>query len=766
MKLLKKASPIFLLFLLVFLFSLPILFGKIPVPADTILGMYHPWRDRTWDGYQRVPFKNFLITDPVRQQIPWKELAVSMWKRGKIPLWNPYTFCGTPLLANFQSGVFYPLNLLFFIFPFKHAWTIFIFLQQILGGVFFYLFLRHLDLGGFAPLFGSLTWIFSGFFLSWWEWGNILHTALWLPLILLAGDKILSFSAPPKRLIWGLIFLLSLIFSFFAGHLQIFFYVFSVMLLYLGIRLFCLKDKRREAIFLFVLLFCLFFLSTSIQWLSTFQFILLSPRISGNYPQKEGWFLPPQHLVQFLAPDFFGNPVTLNYWGKWNYAEFVGYIGIIPLIFALLAIFWRRDRKTFFFSVLVFSGLVFSLPTPLARLPYSLKIPFLSTSQPTRLIFIVDFALAVLTALGLDWLLSFIAKDQFIPRELVGKVAVVVLILGLVFGGLWVFVFFASQLWPRADWLVNLPVARRNLVLPSLLFLAFCIIFFLFIFSFLKLKRRKQTCLLFLVFLLFLSAFDLLRFARKFTPFVSSSWLFPSTRTVEFLQKDRTLFRFMTTDRRIFPPNFSVFYRLQTVEGYDPLFLQRYGELISAWERGRADISLLPFNRILRPGNFQSKIADLLNVKYVLSLTDLKSEKLELVFREGETRVYRNKNVLPRAFMVSSWYLAKNKEEAMAFLFSGKIDFSQTVVLESLPAQINLVAGKHRVKIKEYKENRVMIEVETSSGGILVLSDSYYPGWGARIDGRESEIFCVNYNFRGVFVPRGKHEVVFEYGGY
>ena len=61
--------------------------GKLPVPSDTLVGLYHPWRDLYRDTNPRgVPFKNFLITDPVRQQIPWRKIVIDQWKEGIIDL--------------------------------------------------------------------------------------------------------------------------------------------------------------------------------------------------------------------------------------------------------------------------------------------------------------------------------------------------------------------------------------------------------------------------------------------------------------------------------------------------------------------------------------------------------------------------------------------------------------------------------------------------------------------------------------------------------
>jgi hypothetical protein len=168
------------------------------------------------------------VTDPVRQQYPWKNLAVSLQKQLQIPLWNPYEMAGTPLLANFQSSAYYPLNLLLYIFPFSISWSFFILIQPLLAGTFLYLYLRSLKLGEGGSLLGAIIFAYSGFSIAWLEWGVVLHTALWLPLILLAVDK----GIIQKDNKWNALFIISLSVSFFAGHLQTFFYIFLFMLFY------------------------------------------------------------------------------------------------------------------------------------------------------------------------------------------------------------------------------------------------------------------------------------------------------------------------------------------------------------------------------------------------------------------------------------------------------------------------------------------------------------------------------------------------------
>lgn len=259
--------------------------------------------------------------------------------------------------------------------------------------------------------------------------------------------------------------------------------------------------------------------------------------------------------------------------------------------------------------------------------------------------------------------------------------------------------------------------------------------------------------------------FDLLRFAQKFTPFTKEEWLFPKTKTIEFLITQAKPYRFMSTDREIFPPNFSSVYHLESVEGYDPLYLARYAELTAASERKEPNISPpFGFNRIITPQNFESQIMDLMNVKYVLSLKDLNSKKLRKVFQEGQTRVYENLNVLPRSFFVERITLAKSKQEAINLMFGEGFIPEKVAVVEmdgdNLPPSSFKSCSPCSAKIT-YHENMVTIITENQNDGFLVLTDSFYPSWKVEIDGKRAKIYRTDYNFRGVFLPKGKHGVVF-----
>lgn len=762
--------PIIFFIFILSVFFRPFLFeNKLPVPSDTIVGLYFPFRDVYAKEYPRgIPFKNFQITDPVRQQYPWKTLTIDSFKSLQLPLWNPYNFSGTPLLANMQSGVFYPLNMLFFILPFQIGWSVFIALQPLLAMVFMYFFLKNLRLSNVSSIFGAIAFAFCGFFVSWMEWGNVVNTGLWLPLILLAVDRLtIQFDYSKIKIsnsklqigiknyfFWSFILLISLIFSFFAGHLQIFFYEFLVALAYFFIRWIQVR-KNKRILLLFLLITLLFFLLTAIQWIPTLKFILLSARDIDQNWHNAGWFVPWQNLTQFIAPDFFGNPSTLNYWGVWNYGEFISYIGFLPFLFAIYAMCFPKRGIIRFFIIVLMVSLIFALPTLFAKIPFKFSLPFLSTSQPTRLIFLADISLCILAAFGFEY---FLQNKK--------KILIPFIILGVIFILFWGFVF-SNQNLPQFMQITsdNLAVTKNNLKLPTLLYIfSVIIIGFYLLFE----KRFKFAKKLFIIMILLITVFDLYRFTTKYITFAEKKYLFPQTKILSYLQQQEQPFRVMSTDSRVFPPNFSIMYKIETPDGYDPLFLRSYAELSAATARGVPNIfPPFGFNRIITVQNYHSDLINLLNIKYILSLEKIDSAQFKEVMKEGETRLYENLNVVPRAFFASTILYAENNQEAIKKLYANSkhLDLVAVVVgANNLPTNVSSMG---QADITLHEANKVIINTNNIGTKLLVLTDTYYPSWHAKIcfeNGsgcKETNIYRADYNFRGVIVPPGKHSVIF-----
>jgi len=176
-----------------------------------------------------------------------------------------------------------------------------------------------------------------------------------------------------------------------------------------------------------------------------------------------------------------------------------------------------------------------------------------------------------------------------------------------------------------------------------------------------------------------------------------------------------------------------MFDRILTMEGYTPLVLQR---------------AVPPLN--------DEKKFDLLNVKYK-TIFDRGSGRLSLALHP---------TFLPHAFLLYDVRIARSEKELLAFLGDSTWDHRRTVILESTPPlEIPPLMGgvEGSAQTTSYQDNRVEVEIQSPGNGILVLSDIFYPGWRASIDGVETEVVRADYNLRAVAVPGGRHTVVFQF---
>lgn len=395
----------------------------------------------------------------------------------------------------------------------------------------------------------------------------------------------------------------------------------------------------------------------------------------------------------------------------------MSFIGVVSLFFVIVAICnFQKNPYLKFFFIAVLISLIFALPTPLAKLPFLLKIPFISFAQPSRLVSLIDFCLAILAGFGLD---KFLRDKQNLKKEQIISLIFLFLIIFI----LWGFIFLAPRFLTEFDWLSKLRIAQRNLILPSFILGNLFLLLMIKRFSS-KLLNISSRGVIFNWLFVFLALSELFRFSWKFNSFSPSEWLFPSTKVIEFLKEDNSLYRFMSIDRRLFPSNFSIVYFLSTISGYDPLYLKDYALLITKMESGQEEIA--SFNRIIEPANYESPIVDELNVKYILSLQDLPTNKLSKVFQQGETRIYKNLNFEPR--------------------------------IKLLPFD-----EKDSLEVLEYQPNLIKLKVNSIDDKELIVADNYYPGWEATINGQKIIIEKTANNFRKIKIKKGNNFVEFIY---
>ena len=753
MAILNKFWPILVVFILVAIFSSPYLAkGRIPLPADHLVTAFPPWQ-----YYYGLPVKNNAMPDVVTQMYPFKHLTLEMFRSGRIPLWNPNNFSGSPYLANYQSAIFHPMNFLFAFLPEVDGWSLLILFQPLLAGWFTYLFGRQLNLSRPAALMSAIAFMFCGFMTVWMAYGTLAYALLWLPLILSGIEKSLQKLSGGSLLMIGL----PLGASFFSGHFQISLYVTLFCLAYLTWRGISLKKKRAFLIGLVFLV--LGVLLAAVQLLPTFELHQLSVRSSFLEINE---IIPWRYLVTLISPDFYGNPVTRNDWFG-HYAEWSGFIGVIPLGLAFMALLRiKKDRLVIFFLTAAVIALVLRHPTFLLDLILSLKIPVLSSSAAARINSLMSFSLAVLAGFGLEEL-----KVRLQTKNIKTTFPFLGFFIGLVVV-IWVVLLFKSPF--PADKTV---IAQRNMILPTGMVLALIgLVFGQFLLQrlFKSKKKLEKYCLYaVLLLLLSLSGFDMLRFSTKWLPFDSVEHVYPELPVLTFLRQETTYDRVFG----YFGMEMQNYFQIQGFNGYDPLYIRRYGELLKAAGDGKIKTPSTRGVSLGRQEKYTMRLVNLLNGRYILHAIDDGRYpwafnfwdypgQFEQIYKDDKYEVYFNKKALDRATLVYDYQVISQPQAIVDKVLDPETEASNTVILEEEIPGFELKGrpdGQQLVKISRYSGNRIDLKVETSQPGILFVSENYYPGWRAIVDGVDQKIYRADYAFRAVPVPAGNHLVSFVY---
>src|SRR3989344_4406242 len=700
----------FFILIVVLFFFQPIFKGQIPFPGDLLVGEYVPYNSNTYFGIAPggVPNKGQGF-DVLRMIFPWKEFAIDSLKNGQIPFWNPYNFSGTPFLANFQNGFFYPFNLLFLLFSKLDAWTLYILFQPFLSALFTYIFLRELKISKISSVFGGLVFAFSSYMVVWMEYGNIGHSIIWLPFLLFLTEKLIN----KKSIGYSILFVLPVFIS-------------------------------------------------SIQLFPTIELFLHSAREAYSIDAISKLLIPPMHIATFFAPDFFGNPATRNYFLEGTYIERVSYIGVIPILFFILAMGKKVPKIFWFFFVSCVTVLLFSFNNPISIFLYSFKIPVLSTGVPTRIMYIFGFSAAICSAIGFDiWL-----KQKNI------KILPQIVILSAVYAILWFSVLLIPKIETNPQLLQNLLISKRNLILPTFMFLSgLCLLI-----TSRFIGRKHFLAFVFIALLLF----EQFIFFKKITPFSPKEFFYPNTSVLSKLKEIQGIERMWGFEDGYMEANIQTHEKIFSADGYDPLFIKRYAELVNSGKNGKLEpvprsyVIIPPSSgESLKNNHYRDVLLDLSGVKFILNKSESLGEKNEpdylvfpqeeysLIYQKTPWQIYKNNDALPRFFLTDSFIVEKDKEKIISKLYDYKRD-AKTVILEE-DLNIPIQKGKGKVNLIEYSPNKINFSVDTQSNNILFLSDSFFPGWKAYVDGKETKIYRANYAFRSIFVPSGKHTVMFSY---
>lgn len=740
-KIIIKFWPIIFIVIIWFIFANPYFIkGKVPYASTYQVNFFAPWShyEQFWG-----PVKNNAMPDVHTQIYPWKKFTIDTYKSGQIPLWNPYNFSGNPHLANFQSAVLSPFNLLFFIFPFIDAWSMVVLLQPLLAGLFMYLLMRSLKVSQTGSLISCIAFMFCGFIVVWMAYGTLAYAILFLPLALLAIEKYYQ----TKKIRFLLLLSLTIPLSFFSGHFQISLYFLGACLFNIFFKAIITKKVLTTFYLLPSILFGL---------LLSLPQLIPSIELYSNSVRSElfllGEAIPFNYLITVVSPDFFGNPVTRNDWFG-HYAEWASFIGIWPFFLATYAILRARNNRILFFATLGIVSLILAVKSPLSSLLVDIRIPVISTSSFSRVIVLFSFSLAVLSGFGIDQLTKDVkGRSSRLILLLLSAIAIFIMLL-------WILLLFGRIL--PDQWLI---VAKRNFILPTLLFIGGVVVV-LFV------KINKKLILIASYYLLVAISFDSLRFAQKWMPFDPKELVYPEVPVIQAIKRNIGQGRIFGN---IGNSVLSSYYGFPSIDGYNPLYISRYGEFIRGASKGESLKGERSVVQLDRNGEYTDRALDLLGVSLVFHpIADTNQgwaypvwkdkDRYKLIYEDDKFQLFEDMMRLGRATLFYDFEVINNSNDIIKRFYSSNFDFKRTMILEEQPKVSPSKDGKGNAQITSYTPNKVVIKVATDKEALLFLSDNFYPGWKAKVNSQDVKIYRADYTFRVVVVPKGQSIVEFIY---
>ena len=724
--------------------------------------------------------------------VPQRRLLWAALQEGHLPLWTPLLGNGTPLLANFQSGAFYPPNWAYAASPFFGAYNGLLVLHFLLGGGFMYLLGRAIDLDRAAAVAAAVAYMLGGYFVSLTNLLNVLQAAAWAPAVAWA---ILIHARARAGRSFGLLVAV-LWFAFMAGEPLTF--ALAVLLGggFAAVRRGEHRTGRHVAWLAGSLALAGILVAglTAFQVLPTAEFVAASDRAGGlSFAEAERYHLEPVRLIHLVVPPEYGDPVyrfgrkaLLVTVEPWLFSIYLGAVAVILIWAARLD--RARRAETFYWAAAGAFGLVLSLgdATPLFGFLYRNLPGFSAFRFPERFIFLTGFSAAMLVGTGLS-----AVRAVRRPVRLDGLLGL--LTLALAIGAPIAWLAFAEPLrawteayFPESPFFQNFVFAHAmwggNLIRVSVLVAVTLLVIALY-------RRLIFRESILVVGLLGLLALDLWTAHRHLTPVADRSFYedppiladlvpFDALRSDYRYRAspfDEDITRFHTIPglslasekwmwQQTVQPNLGVLHSILTHDSGDAIHLAR-------------DVDQSTFLAML-PDDSRWRVLRLASVRWVYSFRGYPTEQFA-----GRVRLdslpgflYEVRDPLPRAYLAEETILVDEEIEAFNTSITREFDPHRQVAL--LAAEVAEAGGRSEplteavssgraypsgAKILSDTGTELRVAISPTVPGFLVLTDSHYPGWSAQVDGEERPILLANYFYRAVPVRPGDEEVVFAY---
>jgi hypothetical protein len=763
----------FLPLLMIILLPLLIIGGAL-IPGHTLLPADLLSNYAAWQGVvDSQKASNGLLGDDILQFYPWRKLAYeAAQSTGSFPLWNPYELTGQPLVANAQSALYYPPNILLHWFKPEVVVILCAYFNFLMLGIFSYYFCREIKLRRISCLFAAVTTMLSGAAIVYL--GNpLVNSMASFPLMLLAGEKIIN----GKRLIpWILALGVAVALSILGGHPETTFHICFAYGLYFLIRLIVAKPTVRKALSWIGAALAGVFLGLligAIQWMPFLDFLLHSATLveggrsmgGANALYSADWRFNLTTIVTFLIPNFFGSPITNNYYWPFpnyqNYSEQAVYFGLIPLALSFSLLFNRRLRP----QALVLFGISLFFLAVAWRLPgfeVVNHIPPFNLLSNKRMKLFVPMMIAIVAGIGLDnWLDRGDGERSREPHRILALLPPAISI--VLFG----FILFINKSQPIRDVLasrypdfiqntifrvfnLNQPRILISLIVPVLLMILITLGW-----------RRIISPIVFAFLAVTITVIELTTIGWNFNTVTQQSQIYPAIPIVSLLKNDSQPFRTLSTDLATFPPNAGAAYGTAQVEGYDLPVFKSIFDIYQAQggdKRSHRQVWSIDF-----------PLVDWLNIRYVISPVPIEKDGYQLVIDQPSYKVYRNTHAYPRATMVYDYQVIEDQDQLLKTMVEDPESLKTRVLFSTPPPDAPPADASSKdensaeVEFTSYGMDQSRINVTSPRAGFLVITDLYADGWKAKVDGQPTPVLIADYAYRAVYLPAGEHEIEFYY---
>jgi len=730
--------------ILVLITYFPVFQGQAPLPG-MLVTQFPAWREFQ-PGQPRTPVAD--IGDLIDYFYPVNAFSARQIRSGTFPLWNPYIMSGNPFQAEPQSALFYPFHALYYVFSTPTAWSISLIIRMWLAAMFMTLLVRTLGASKLGSIIAGLAFAFGGFQVAWQ--GAVMGDAvIWLPLICYSVIRLHRDKSPLSLALAAVAFAMSVL----AGHPETAIHLVITACALALLLWACPEDSTRRFDLRFLLMFSLAGMLaiglTSVQLLPTLEWVRESGRdIHINWPPFE-W----RQALGFFSRDILRGPNSAGIFVP----NAVGYVGMLTLLLAAVGLLYPARQYVVGLVALAAFGVSAAFGVEPVRWILT-HIPIIETLKNERLILLVDFAFAVLAGLGT----SILQQEQAALGK--AKLRMAWILLALAFAASFYGVYELRRITEVRVETMRRPSFSRTLLLAGFVIVAWKLM-------------RKERAKWFSAVAPAVLAFDLLTFGYGFNGFTRVEDIFPPAPVFDFLRRQGRpeTFRIAASGGDVYSSNSGMSYGLQSLSGYEVSVFSRLRSFVKDFDQGMMPYVALVGDKLVASND---RRIDMLNVRYVVAFTGSaeypafkgSSERFVEVFKRGEVAVFENKTVLPRAFVVpeSGIRVVGNPEEQLTILKDPSFDARRTVILDALPGHWEDSAPRSDggeftgdVKIVDADVNGYRFHVEASTPAVLVVSQTFFPGWKAQANDVSLPIFPADLALTGIAVPAGNYNVQF-----